>query len=110
MSLASEIRWRLRLAILLPGFASVESRHVPDELPIMSLNLNSDEALIFRITHRDNLQWILDHGLHARKGEIFDPNYRNIGNLDLIDKRGVCDIEVEVKPPGGPPSSLQIGR
>jgi hypothetical protein len=51
----------------------------------MSSNLNPDKALIFRISHRDNLPWILDHGLHARNGAISDPNYRNIGNLDLID-------------------------
>ena len=46
--------------------------------------LNPEKALIFRIIHRDNLPWILDHGLHARKWRVCDPNYRNIGNLDLI--------------------------
>lgn len=53
----------------------------------MSANLNPDKALIFRIVHRDNLPWILDHGLHCRSSNIFDPNYRNIGNPDLIAKR-----------------------
>jgi len=76
----------------------LEPRYVPDELPTMSSNLNPDKALIFRITHRDNLPWILDHGLHARNGAISDPNYRNIGNLDLIDKRSRRTVPV---PPGG---------
>ena len=49
--------------------------------------LNPEKALIFRITHRDNVPWILDHGLHAQNGEVSDPDYRNIGNVDLIQKR-----------------------
>jgi hypothetical protein len=72
--------------------------YVSDELPTMSSNLNPEKALIFRIAHRDNLSWILDHGLHARNGRIVDPNYRNIGNLDLIDKRSRRTVPV---PPGG---------
>ena len=64
----------------------------------MSLNLNPDRALIFRIVHRDNLSWILENGLHARNGTTFDPNYRNIGNPDLIDKRSHRNVPV---PPGG---------
>lgn len=49
--------------------------------------LNSDNAYIFRITHRDNLTWILDHGLHARNSSMLDPNFRKIGDGELIDKR-----------------------
>ncbi len=64
----------------------------------MSVNLNQDKGLIFRITHRDNLPWIFDHGLHARNGAIVDPNYRNIGNLDLIEKRSRRVVPVR---PGG---------
>jgi hypothetical protein len=62
------------------------------------MSLTPAKALIFRIIHRDNLPWILDHGLHARAGEIFDPNYRNIGNPDLIDKRSRRVVDVG---PGG---------
>ncbi len=51
------------------------------------MTLNSEKALIFRIVHRDNLPWILTHGLHASNGALSDPNYRNIGNADLIGKR-----------------------
>ncbi|WP_084183057.1 type II toxin-antitoxin system toxin DNA ADP-ribosyl transferase DarT [Nevskia soli] len=64
----------------------------------MSINLNLDKALIFRIVHRDNLPWILDHGLHCRNSGIFDPNYVNIGNPELIDKRHHRVVSV---PPGG---------
>jgi ssDNA thymidine ADP-ribosyltransferase, DarT len=53
----------------------------------MSAALNADRPRIFRITHRDNVPWILEHGLHAPNGQVLDPNFRNIGNLDLIDKR-----------------------
>jgi hypothetical protein len=53
----------------------------------MPPTLNADRALIFRIIHRDNVPWILEYGLHAPKGRVLDPNFRNIGNLDLIGKR-----------------------
>jgi hypothetical protein len=49
--------------------------------------LNAERARIFRITHRDNVPWILEHGLHAASGDVLDPNFRNIGNPDLINKR-----------------------
>jgi hypothetical protein len=60
----------------------------------MAMTLNPEKALIFRIVHRDNLPWILDHGLHARNGLVFDPNYRNIGNVDLIGKRAYRNVKV----------------
>jgi len=50
-------------------------------------NLTQDKALIFRITHIENLAWLLDHGLNARSSGQFAPNFREIGNPDLIDKR-----------------------
>lgn len=49
--------------------------------------LNPEKALIFRITHRDNIPWILEHGLRAKKGELHDPNFRPIGNAELTLKR-----------------------
>ena len=63
----------------------------------MSANLNPQKALIFRIVHCDNLPWILDNGLHAKNGRL-NPNYRNIGNPDLIDKRSRRVVPI---PPGG---------
>ena len=64
----------------------------------MALTLTQEKGLIFRITHRDNVPWILDNGMHARNGSKLDPQYRNIGNVDLISKRSRRRVEV---PPDG---------
>src|SRR5690349_19744493 len=65
----------------------------------MSVNLNPEKALIFRIVHVGNVPWILDHdGLHSRNSPTQDPNYINIGNIELIDKRARRRVPV---PPGG---------
>lgn len=50
-------------------------------------SLNPEKALIWRIVHRDNLPWILDNGLHCASSDVQAPQYVNIGNVDLIDKR-----------------------
>lgn len=50
-------------------------------------SLNPEKALIWRIVHRDNLAWILDNGLHCANSGVLSPNYVNIGNTELIDKR-----------------------
>lgn len=49
--------------------------------------LNAEKARIFRIVHRDNLPWVLDHGLHCRDAEVCNPAFTGIGNPDLIDRR-----------------------
>jgi hypothetical protein len=64
----------------------------------MSRNLNPEKALIFRIIHAQNVPWVMAHGLHCRNSEIQDPNFRLIGNPDLIDKRHQRIVTV---PPGG---------
>ena len=50
-------------------------------------NLNPQKALIWRLIHRDNLPWILDNGLHCGNSDVRSPNWVNIGNEELIDKR-----------------------
>ena len=62
--------------------------------------LNPEKARIFRITHRDNVPWILENGLHARNGARSDPNFRPIGNRDLIKKRTHYPV------PAGPGGTL----
>lgn len=52
-----------------------------------SPKLTPDNGLIFRVTHRDNLAWILDHGLHCPRSAQQDPSFVSIGNADLIGKR-----------------------
>lgn len=48
----------------------------------MSVNLNPEKALIFRIVHMANVPWILDHGLHCRNSPDQDPDFVDIGNAD----------------------------
>jgi len=64
----------------------------------MALNLSADKALVFRITHRDNVPWILNNGLHCRNSGVLDPGYVTIGNVELIDKRHGHPVSC---PPGG---------
>lgn len=60
--------------------------------------LNLTKALIFRITHIDNMSWIFDHGLHCCNSDTRDPNYIEIGNPELIAKREHRQVPV---PPHG---------
>jgi len=60
--------------------------------------LNPEKALIWRIVHRDNLPWILDNGLHCANSNVQSPQYINIGNPDLIDKRRTRHVPIA---PGG---------
>ena len=62
------------------------------------VGLTPQKALIFRITHIENLPWILQNGLHCRNSGQFDPNYRDIGNPDLIGKRANRVVPIA---PGG---------
>lgn len=52
-----------------------------------ALELSLDRALIFRITHRLNIPWILANGIHCASSEMRDPAFVQIGNADLIDRR-----------------------
>ena len=61
-------------------------------------SLSPEKALIFRITHIENVLWILTNGLHCRNSGVLDPNYRDIGNQDLIAKRSHRQVPI---PPGG---------
>lgn len=61
-------------------------------------NLNASKALIWRIVHRDNLPWLLDHGLHAVSCGHLCSAYVGIGNPELISKR--AQREVPIAPNG----------
>ncbi|MHC2432761.1 type II toxin-antitoxin system toxin DNA ADP-ribosyl transferase DarT [Bradyrhizobium sp. USDA 4451] len=56
--------------------------------------LTAENALIFRITHKNNLPWILDNGLHCRNSNTQDPQFVNIGLVELIDKRKKWPVPV----------------
>ncbi|WP_040475260.1 type II toxin-antitoxin system toxin DNA ADP-ribosyl transferase DarT [Vreelandella jeotgali] len=64
----------------------------------LSRSLNPRKALIFRITHRDNLPWLLANGLHCRSAVEQDPGFVTIGNRDLIGRRATREVPT---PPGG---------
>lgn len=53
----------------------------------MPLDLSPDRGLLFRITHVDNLPWLLANGLPCANAGIRDPSFVEIGNPDLIGKR-----------------------
>lgn len=54
---------------------------------------------IFRMIHYQNLEFILNNGMHAKTSPIQDPGYINIGDIQLIEQRRVC--HVGINPPGG---------
>ena len=47
---------------------------------VLSDKLNKEKALIFRITHVRNVDWILENGLPASSSTHKDPNFVSIGN------------------------------
>jgi hypothetical protein len=60
--------------------------------------LNPEKALIFRITHRENLPHLLEHGIHCRNSQQVNPQFVEIGNPSIIDRRKTIAVGV---PPGG---------
>ena len=60
--------------------------------------LTPENALIFRITHRSNIPWILENGLHCGTSTVQDPNFINIGNPEIIERRTRRVVEIA---PGG---------
>jgi hypothetical protein len=67
-------------------------------MPPFSQTLTPDKGLIFRITHRDNVRWILRHGLHCQSAGAADPDFVAIGNPELIARRPSREVDI---PPGG---------
>jgi hypothetical protein len=64
----------------------------------MSALLSPEKALIFRITHVNNVRWILENGLHCASSGQSDPNYVAIGNAEIIDRRATRIVPIA---PGG---------
>lgn len=61
-------------------------------------DLTPGHAFIFRITHIENVPWLLEHGLVCSNSSELDPNFRSIGNTELIAKRRTRSVPI---PPGG---------
>lgn len=64
-----------------------------------SAQLTPDKALVWRIVHRDNLTWIIDHGIHCANSAVHDPHYVSIGSPSTIGRRAAKNVPL---PPGGP--------
>jgi len=60
--------------------------------------LNPERALIFRIIHRANLPWVLDHGLHSGNSPVRAEQWVSIGNQELISTRARWPVKAA---PGG---------
>lgn len=60
--------------------------------------INPKQVFIFRITHIDNLPFVLNNGLHCRYCEPQDPDFASIGSGDIISKRD--KFEVPINPNG----------
>lgn len=60
--------------------------------------LTPENGYIFRITHRDNIPWILRNGLACATDRDKDPAFVNIGSSDLISRRATHPVSI---PPGG---------
>ncbi|SNR63116.1 protein of unknown function [Methylobacillus rhizosphaerae] len=60
--------------------------------------LTPEKAHIFRITHKDNIPWILRNGLYCSTAGVQDPNFVPIGNPSLIVSRTTRQLSL---PPGG---------
>jgi hypothetical protein len=63
----------------------------------MPIDLSPERGLLFRITHIDNLPWLLAHGLSCAAGTRA-PRFVAIGNPELIEKRVARAVPL---PPGG---------
>lgn len=67
-------------------------------LPTNAQLLNASDARVFRITHIDNVPWLLDNGLHCQSSGVCDPNFVSIGMAGLISKRQTHPVPIA---PGG---------
>ena len=47
--------------------------------------LSAEKALIFRVTHVENLPWVLENGLWCQSGDRVDAAFVPIGNPELIE-------------------------
>lgn len=60
--------------------------------------LTLESAYVFRITHFQNVRWMLEHGIHCCNSSTTDPNFVTIGQPDIIRLRDDHTVPV---PPGG---------
>jgi hypothetical protein len=61
----------------------------------MSNFLTPANAFIFRIVHIDNMEWILDNGLHCQNSDTQDPDFEDVGHKEIIGRRKKRTVDVE---------------
>lgn len=57
--------------------------------------VNQNRTFCYRITHRDNLEHILEHGLVNKNHVNADPNFMAIGNPEIIDVRSTTPVNID---------------
>lgn len=60
---------------------------------------NFNKIWLYRIVHIDNIEYLLKHGMFNKSHEQADPNYKSIGDSNLILQRN--DYSVGINPPNG---------
>lgn len=56
--------------------------------------INRDKKFCYRVTHRDNLAHILEHGLVNKDHAKADENFVSIGNHEIIDVRSSTEVNL----------------
>ena len=96
---AARVKWRPRPAtgrgplpreVARPAGATSDADELQSRLMAVIRDvdeLTPERALVFRLTHIDNMPWILANGLHCSTSETHDPDFVSIGNTDLIQRR-----------------------
>ena len=57
--------------------------------------LGPEANRIFRITHIENVPYLLEHGIHCRSSRNLDPNFTSIGIAALIDRRSLRQVPID---------------
>jgi hypothetical protein len=57
--------------------------------------LTPDRALIFRITHRDNVPHLLENGVHCRNSDRVNMSFVEIGHPEIIGRRKARVVDVD---------------
>ena len=66
--------------------------------PVFPRDLSAERGMLFRITHRDNLPWLLANGLPCASAPLRAPGFAPIGKPGLIEDRAQRRVRL---PPGG---------
>ena len=66
-------------------------RYIREQIRLSCIK-NRKMNYLYRMTHIDNISHILEHGITHQSSINCNPNYVNIGNSSLIERRNRMDI------------------